>query len=112
MYNLIGGWAGLMIGVENQTKDSYLQVKCDCSASLNVVSTRGTLMTLDSIPPRHRQIIVILSQLEMSARFSAKNKLSHRLSKEKDLGNWANPGVRNVPEIHHCLKGLHKPRPI
>jgi calpain-15 len=42
-------WAGLVIMAEN-SNDSFLHIELDCSKSSNVVSTRQTLLTRDSIP--------------------------------------------------------------
>ncbi len=110
-------------------------MKCDCQESYNVVSTRGELCTVDAVPPLHRQVIIVLTQLEGSGGFSIAHRLTHRLSSSPGLHDWAptpvNPadptdperpaapnvcsgaeGVSHVPKLDSTLDGLHAARPL
>uniref|UniRef100_A0A0N5AUF7 Calpain catalytic domain-containing protein n=1 Tax=Syphacia muris TaxID=451379 RepID=A0A0N5AUF7_9BILA len=81
---------GHILMYDNLHERNYLQVCCDCSASMNVISTRSTLRTIDSIPPSHRQIVMILSHLEASQGHSLHHDLTERLTSSKELQDWAN----------------------
>ncbi|KAF6217075.1 hypothetical protein GE061_001428 [Apolygus lucorum] len=110
-YYLTKGWAGLVVMVENRHENKWIHVKCDCQESYNVVSTRGELRTVDSVPPLHRQVIIVLTQLEGSCGFSIAHRLTHRLANSWDLHDWGQ-GSQHCPDIDKKVEGLHSPRII
>jgi calpain-15 len=110
IYSLTKCWTGLVIVVENRHMDKWVHVKIDCSTSHNLVSTRGVFVTADAVPPLHRQVTILLSQLERNVNVLSDFSMYHRLSSSSGLGDWG-PG-RNSPPIDAHLLGLHAPRPI
>jgi calpain-15 len=109
-YTLKKCWAGLVVVVENRQVNKWVHVRMDCSCSCNLVSTRGVLVTADAVPPGHRQVIIVLSQLDgKDSVFSEMNMLS-RVATFSSLEDWGMGS--NCPPIPHHLQGLHNPRPI
>ncbi|XP_022099572.1 calpain-15-like isoform X2 [Acanthaster planci] len=110
-YNLDHGWSGFIIVVENRHSDYSLHMKCDCNGSFNVVSTRGSLISVDCIPPLHRQVLTVLTQVVESS-YTICHLTTHRLSLKRDLQDWGPRRACHVPEITPDIMGLHQPRPI
>ncbi|XP_071847234.1 calpain-15-like [Apostichopus japonicus] len=110
-YYLSKGWSGAIIVVENRYPDHHLHVRCDCNGSFNVVSSRGTLVVADSIPPLHRQIVIILSQC-VETGYSIRHHIVNRMSPRPDLKDWGPPRAKHVPELHEEVFALHSPQPL
>lgn len=111
-YYLTRGWSGLAIVLENRSKKYYIQVVCDCSKSMNIVSSRGALKTVDCIPPLHSLVVIVLTQLEGSVGFSIAHKLTHRVSSAAGLHDWGPAKKNHVPPLNSITLGLHSPRPL
>jgi hypothetical protein len=103
-------WAGFVVVVENLCVDKWAHIKTDCSSSFNSVSTRGVFVTADAVPPRHRQVIIVLSQLDGEDAIISECKMQYRLARFSSLEDWGTGS--NCPPIAHHLQGLHNPRPI
>lgn len=110
VYYLTKGWAGLVVMVENRLEERWIFVECNCNDSRNVVSTRGDLVTSDFIPPRNRQVIIVLTQLEGSEGFTIAHRLTHRLS--NGIHEGGTPNVQHKPGIDERITGLHAPRAL
>lgn len=135
VYYLTKNWTGVAVMVANLNRDAILNVQCDCTESQNAVSTRGALVTVDVIPPMHRQVVMILSQVEGSAasRFSYRVQYTVIPTVRHQMMNYANKFFNflgtpppagmvdqddlaaantHVPELDLDVYGLHAPRPI
>lgn len=108
------GWCGLFLVVENPMPDKWLHIQCDCSQSFNVVSTRS-YVTVDSVPPRHRQIINVLTHFEPTDGYRTSYQMSFRTTRSQELtdefGDHVS-GLRHSPPIQTNVRGLHDVRPF
>ncbi|PSN35671.1 Calpain-D [Blattella germanica] len=109
-YSLSRDWDGLVVVIENKNPVKWVHAKVDCRSNQNVVSSRGSLTTADSIPPRHRQIVVLLSHLDGSEGFTRSYVVELRFNSSGDLKDWGH-GM-HYPPIDRKSEGLHAPRPI
>ena len=109
-YTLNKCWAGLIVVVENRNVDNGVHVRMDCTSSYNVVSTRGVFVTADAVPPEHRQVIIVLSQLDGGGMVFSEYSSLYRLATFSSLEDWGTGS--NCPPVAHHLQGLHSPRPI
>ncbi|KAL4230896.1 Calpain-15 [Mactra antiquata] len=114
-YTMMHGWCGGLFVVENRLSHANVHIKCDCSDSSNLVSTRGDLVTVDSVPPLHRQVIMVLSQLERMSPYHLSRRLLNRQDNPMTgagVGDWAPPGVHHVPSLTTSIAGLHMSLPL
>ena len=115
IYTLSKQWSGLIVVAENCNDRMFLHVELDCERSENVVSTRQALTTRDSVPPLHRQVLLVLTHLETSSGFSIQFNIKYRNSSNPYMNNF--PGsdgqsITNRPEINKQTFGLHAPRSV
>ncbi|OWF44269.1 calpain-15-like [Mizuhopecten yessoensis] len=105
-------WYGAIFVVENTTSDQYGQVKCDTSSSSYLISTRGSFMTMDCVPPKHRQVIQVLTPLEPVTGWSTNRSMQYLMSPTPGLyREWRAPNeVLHVPDITTDVAGLHSPQ--
>ncbi|XP_032234335.1 calpain-D isoform X2 [Nematostella vectensis] len=108
-YYMAQGMAGLVVVAENRRPDSHLMIDCDCTESFNVVSTRGSLVVADCVPPLHRQVLVVLTQLEGTDGFAVSHKLSFRIQPQNGYGSY---GAHHQPPLAQQAMGLHGARPL
>lgn len=111
LYTLAKGYNGLIVAAENLNEDAFFHVELDCVQSNNVISTRQqALLTIDSVAPRTRQVLILLSQREPNLSYSIQYSTKSRLSLNQYLNTW--PGNEDIfcehqPDIEFA--GLHSP---
>jgi hypothetical protein len=61
---------GIMIVAVNSHPQLAFGIELDCGDSVNLVSSRGSLRTVDAIRPLHAQLLLVMSVLEESGGYS------------------------------------------
>ncbi|KAK0412040.1 hypothetical protein QR680_005999 [Steinernema hermaphroditum] len=108
-------FGGLIIMAENLHENRVIHVKTDCQQSGNVLSTRGGFLAMDVIPPMHRQILMILTQCEMTQKYWIEHRLHLRSGVSPQLNEWTpeEPYAQHLPRFENpTTTFLHAPRPI
>nr|CAD2163731.1 unnamed protein product [Meloidogyne enterolobii] len=114
---LTNNFAGLALMVDNTNPNTCVQVRSDFNNSTNVLSTRGSLFAVDSLPPLHRQIIIVLTHAEASQPLSVAHSLCSRSTSFPQLKDWS-PSTnyfhsQNLPLlIGESIGILHGPMPL
>ncbi|CAG0902874.1 unnamed protein product, partial [Darwinula stevensoni] len=111
-YCLGKGSGGLLVTIENRQPENWVQVMCYCTNSFGVVSTRGELKTVDSVPPLHRQVVMVLTQLEGSGGYRISYQMSYCMMAGAGLRDRRFSSANHHPPLTHSVSGLHTPRPI
>lgn len=109
IYSLTHEYSGLVVMAENLNTSGMFTVEINATNSINVVSTRQTLLTSDTIQPLHRQILLVLTHFESGdgymLDYTYRSKFSHSL-----LGN--NYAQEHQPALNRYTQGLHGPRHV
>ncbi|KAI1711398.1 calpain family cysteine protease domain-containing protein [Ditylenchus destructor] len=109
-------FAGLAIMVDNMNRSYCLQVHSDCQNSTNVLATRCALVSADSVPPLHRQIVTVLTHFEPSQAFMVSHRLMQRSTPFAQLRDFAPPALKdsqNFPALStQAMVTLHAPVPL
>uniref|UniRef100_A0AC34Q7Y7 Calpain-15 n=1 Tax=Panagrolaimus sp. JU765 TaxID=591449 RepID=A0AC34Q7Y7_9BILA len=115
LYQISKNFSGLLLMVDNLHENHCVQVKANCNQSQNVLSSRGELLVADSIPPLHRQIVLILTHCEASQPFIVQHLLNQRITKAAKLGDFAVflPDSQHEPILMSpTQQALHGPKPL
>uniref|UniRef100_A0A1I8B598 Secreted protein n=1 Tax=Meloidogyne hapla TaxID=6305 RepID=A0A1I8B598_MELHA len=92
-------------------------VRSDFHDSTNVLSTRGSLFAVDSLPPLHRQIITVLTHAEASQPLSVAHSLCSRFTSFPQLRDFSHSTEffhsQNFPLlVGESIGILHGPTPL
>ncbi len=111
IYTLSDGWSGLIVIAENLDPYYYFQIEIQAGESTNMVSTRQSLFTYDSVPPLRKQVLMVLTHFEASCGYKIYYALKFKTT-SNEYFNYNNQRLKNYPEITKYVFGLHTARPL
>jgi calpain-15 len=97
-----------MAVVENRC-NSHITVTTDASESYNIASTRGSLHTVDVLPPDHWQVLWAFSRPVETAAYALTLKMEYKLTPNNPEGKW---GAVHTPSYPRHLQEFHQVYPI
>ncbi|ODM97957.1 Calpain-D [Orchesella cincta] len=104
MYSINLG-VGYCTVIENG-KTCPVRIKMNSSKTLDHTSTRGSFLTDDTVPPRHVQVLQILSAND------ATKSCQILISKEISVNELVTNLQGHIPKLGSRVAGLHTPRPF
>ncbi|CAJ0586379.1 unnamed protein product, partial [Mesorhabditis spiculigera] len=108
-------FGGMIMMIDNFHEKCYMQVRLDSNGSENVTSSRQVMLIADSIPPMHRQIIMILSHFESSQSYLIRHHISVRGSRRSGLQDYSSldPNAFHFPPFQNRdIALLHEYKPV
>ena len=102
----------MVVVAENLDPVHSFHVEITGDGSVNVVSTRQSLTTCDSVPPLYRQVLIILTQLESSESYSINYGFKIKLKSQQCFNYRNEMNIMNFPRLNRNVSSLHSPRPI
>lgn len=112
IYIIDEDFCGLIIMVENFDEKLYFHVKIDSMKSVNMVSTRDSLITSDAVPPMRRQVLILLTQLEVSEAYITSYSYEYQFRKSNHIKYETYRDFTNYPPLIDNYCALHQPRRI
>ncbi len=112
LYIVYENFIGILVVAENTDPKKYLHVEINAQEAENIVSTRQSLITIDSVPPLNRQVVILLTQLESSEGYKLSYTYKTEFKSEQSFSYENEKDIMNFPRLNRYVVGLHSPRLI
>ncbi|KAF4744452.1 hypothetical protein FOZ62_022818 [Perkinsus olseni] len=103
--------SGTIVCAENKRTDCSFVIELDASESKNVVSSRGSMTTQDTIPPMTRAVLMTLSPEKNATKFQLSLAMAHGVQPGDGGGGIFFPPPADVT-MHVFLPIAHRPQQI